>query len=156
MLHTQPPASVTQAIRCIWACLILTILSWVLLLFGPLPVPQDVIVEAEELGLSAHAFAIFNIVVLATFRAAIIYFVLNKLAKGRNWARFVCLIAASTEALHDTYHSFSHFGHDDATVIGTSFIITALHCALYGYAMRLLFTSAGKEWFQKNQPALSS
>jgi hypothetical protein len=156
MSYTRPPVAVTVAIRCIWTSLIVTILSWVLLLFGPLPVPQDVIVEAEELGLSAHAFAIFNIAVLASFRAAIIYFVLSKLAKGRNWARLICLIAASTEVLHDIYHSFSHFGHDAATVIATSFVITTLHCALYGYAMRLLFTNAGKEWFQKNQPALSN
>jgi len=139
----------------IWACLIITVLGWVLLFFGLMSVPKDVTLSAMRLGLSAHAFAIFNIAAL-TVRAAIIYFLMSKLRKGRNWARIVCLIAASIEILHDTYHSFSHIGCEDNKTIIISFINTALNCALYGYAMYLLFKSPGKDWFQKNQSALSA
>lgn len=151
-VHSQPPVAVTIAIRCIWASLMITVLGWVLLLLGIWSVPEDVASGAGTLGWSVNTFALINIAALL-LRAGIIYFIVSKLTKGRTWARIVCLIAASTEVLHDIYHSFSHFGHDNTAIIATSFTSTVLHCILYGYAMYLLFTSPGKEWFKQGPSA---
>lgn len=142
----SPPASIKLAIKLIWASFAITVFSWILIFFTP--VPENVILNAQQSGLSVNAYAIIKLGGFVIW-TGFIFYVLNQIANGKNWARIICLILGVGQILYAITHFLSHFGHDSMTIIIISFVSNIFHIVFDCYALYLLFKTSGKDWFRR-------
>jgi hypothetical protein len=79
---------------------------------------------------------------ILVFTLAIVGFLILKIGQGRNWARIVFLVFSALGFLPFLFVLRSEFARSPA--LGT---LSVLQVGLQLFALLLIFTSPGKEWF---------
>lgn len=160
----QPPAAVQQAVWCLWG-------SWLCgFARAPLQIgdkdaqnqmvqqfvakmaerqaqmPDGQDMPAIDPAVAGHIFGTgmyIGIGVFGLISLGITALILRKLKQGRDWARIVCLIYGALAALG--LFSLQGFGLISALTVG--------YLGLGYYALYLLFTAPGADWFRKKADA---
>lgn len=156
----QPPATVRQAVWCLWA-------SWLCgFVRAPLTLGdkdaqgqmiqqfvqkmserQAQMPDGQEMPqidpeMAQHVFGTgmyIGIGIFGLISLGITALILSKVKQGRDWARIVCLIYGALAALG--LFSLRGFGLISALTVG--------YLGLGYYALYLLFTAPGADWFRK-------
>ena len=114
-----------------------TSLLWASLAVGLVKTPM------QWANLTARASIAFTGFILV-FTLAIISFLILKIDQGRNWARIVFLVFSGLGFLPFLFVLRSEFARSPA--LGT---FSVLQVGLQVFALFLIFTSPGKEWFSR-------
>lgn len=148
MTNVHLPKEIKLSIRCIWGSFILTQSGWVFALFAPYKnlVAQHVTDAAQMAGMPVHNFILLYLVGLL-IRGGLLYLILANLAKGKNWARLICLIICISQI--PLYHFYKNLEHEEITIIAISGVTTILYALMNGYAIYLLLIKQSNEWFKK-------
>jgi hypothetical protein len=120
------PPEISRAISLLWASLAV----------GLVKTPM------QWAYLTAQASIAFTGFILV-FTLAILSFLILKIGQGRNWARIVFLVFSGLGFLPFLFVLRSEFARSPA--LGT---FSVLQVGLQVFALFLVFTSPGKEWFQ--------
>lgn len=160
----QPPAPVQQAIWCLWGSWLcgfarapLTLAdkdaqSQVIQQFmqkmserqAQMPDGQEMPqLDPEMMGQVFGTTMYIGVGVFGLISLGITALILHKLKQGRDWARIVCLIYGALCALG--LFSLHGFGLMSALTVG--------YLGLGYYALYLLFTAPGADWFRKRADA---
>jgi hypothetical protein len=144
----EPPKEILRAIQCIWVSFFLLLLGWLSTFL--LPIANHVTTAASKAGMSEQNYIIMYIATLF-LRAILLYFILAKLRIGKNWARILCIVICISQT--PIYHFYSIFSHEESNILIISAVNTVIQTIINGYAIYLLLTSPGKDWFRKKLAA---
>ena len=124
------PPEVLRAVQLMWGLYIASVLMT--------PLNWDLIRRTQPPLMIALSFVL---------GLAIVYWLYSKILQGRNWARIVVLVFLILGALAYLMPTFRK-------AMEMQSIVTRIYGPLsqigYAYAMWLLFSAPGKEWFQRD------
>ena len=128
-LRLQKPIEIKKALNCIWAGLALAImmpyLDW------------HYIQNAKpQISVTSVSFALIITIVIYVW-------LINKVSKGRNWARITFLVLVAVGSIPNLQTLIIEFNR--SIIIGCN---SALQLILQFIALWLLFTKPGSTWFK--------
>lgn len=149
-IEMQIPHAVRLAIRYMWASFAIFAIPTAYEMLSPFIMKQDTPnIFAAKPGIFLLMSSALPFAALIVF----VYFILERVSAGKNWARIFCLIAALVVLFIFviTLTSLKPSLNKNALI---SIVLEALHSGLAFYALFLLFTPPGSNWFKKSAALL--
>ena len=125
----EKPKSVSLAVNLSWASLVLGVVKIIVDSNGP-----------------THQSPLIFVAFVLIITSALIVFLIFKISAGKNWARITLLVFFLLGMVPEIFIVLTEFAR--SAIVG---IISVAQVLLQVYALFLLFTKPGSEWFRKNK-----